>query len=59
MMRTDGITFQVHATAEYLGLGFPKKIPNWKNQFFYMREDTPAGQVACHLSPSSGVAQGT
>jgi hypothetical protein len=31
MTRTGGITFQVHATAEY--------------QFFYMREDTPVGQV--------------
>jgi hypothetical protein len=43
---TGGITFQVRATAEYLGLGLPKKIANWKNQYFYMREDTPFGQVA-------------
>jgi hypothetical protein len=46
MTLTGGVTFQVWSGSEYLNLGFPKKINNWKNQYFYMKETTPVGQVA-------------
>jgi hypothetical protein len=46
MQVTGGITFQVCGGSEYLDLGFHKKVNNWKNQYFYMKETTPDGQVA-------------
>jgi hypothetical protein len=46
MQRTGGVTFQVRAGSEYFDMGFPKKINLWRMQYFYMREATPAGQVA-------------
>jgi hypothetical protein len=45
MERTRGVTFEVRAGIEYMDLGFPKKINNWKNYYFYMKESTLAGQV--------------
>jgi hypothetical protein len=46
MQRTGGVTFQVRAGSEYFDLGFPKKINQWRKHYIYVRETTPAGQVA-------------